>query len=138
MRAQVDLEHVLHRRDEGGLGVGRDQLAELEERNVDESGHAQRLQRTCIVARARVASDVVDDHSVAAAQIVDVVVETLRRLARVPFEVEIDAARLRPSDIPFAAGRAERLQAAIGWAPVVPLTETLAMLLADARRHHAP
>ena len=60
--------------------------------------------------------------------------ETLRRLARAPFAVEVDPARLRPSDIPFAAGRPDRLQAATGWAPAVSLDATLAALLEDARR----
>ena len=60
--------------------------------------------------------------------------EMLRRLARVPFAVEIDPGRLRPSDIPFAAGRSDRLHGATGWAPAIPLEVTLAALLDDARR----
>lgn len=62
------------------------------------------------------------------------VVNTLRRLARVPIPVEIDPARLRPSDIAWAAGRADRLMAATGWAPRVPFEDTLRGLLDDARR----
>ncbi len=59
--------------------------------------------------------------------------EALRALARVPFAVEVDPARLRASDIPYAAGRSDRLAADIGWTPKVPLDDTLAELLAAAR-----
>lgn len=68
------------------------------------------------------------------AQPLRTVLESLRRLARVPFEVEIDPARLRPSDIPYAAGCADRLLTATGWTPTTPLEATLAEVLDDARR----
>ncbi len=60
--------------------------------------------------------------------------ETLRRLAQVPFSVEVDPARLRPSDIPFAAGCPDRLRNATGWAAAIPLEATLSAVLEDARR----
>lgn len=60
--------------------------------------------------------------------------DKLRQLSEVEFAVRIDPARLRPSDIPYAAGCADRLVAATGWAPAIPLDDTLAALLADARR----
>ncbi len=60
--------------------------------------------------------------------------ETLRRLARVPFTVEIDPARLRPSDIPCAAGNPDRLRHATGWTAAIPLEATLSAVLDDARR----
>ncbi len=65
------------------------------------------------------------------------ILEALRALARVPVNVEIDPARLRPSDVPFAAGSAARLAQATGWAPVIPFEETLASVLEDARRRVA-
>lgn len=61
------------------------------------------------------------------------ILEALRGLARVPFAVEVDPARLRASDIPFAAGCSDRLAAATGWAPKVPRDDMLAGLLAAAR-----
>ena len=61
------------------------------------------------------------------------VLEALQRLALAPFAIEIDPARLRAADIPFAAGCADRLRAATGWEPAIPLEETLAALLDDAR-----
>ena len=60
--------------------------------------------------------------------------ETLRRSARVPFSVEVDEARLRPSDVPFAAGCPGRLRSATGWAVAIPLEATLSAVLEDARR----
>lgn len=65
------------------------------------------------------------------------VLEDLTRLARVPFEVAIDPGRMRPSEIPLAAGDASRLRAATGWAEQVPWSETLASVLADARAQAA-
>ena len=62
------------------------------------------------------------------------IVEILRGLAQARFSIEIDPARLRPSDIPLAAGRADRLRDATGWAPTIPLEKTLLALMEDARR----
>jgi len=46
-------------------------------------------------------------------------------------EVEVDEARWRPSD--SSIGSAERLQKGTGWAPVIPLRETLKRLLQSWR-----
>ncbi|GJD54267.1 NAD-dependent epimerase/dehydratase family protein [Methylobacterium dankookense] len=62
------------------------------------------------------------------------VLEDLRRLATVPFEVSVAPERLRPFEIAVAAGDARRLHAATGWAPVIPWADTLAGILDDARR----
>ena len=62
------------------------------------------------------------------------VLEDLRALARVPFEVVVAPDRLRPSEIAVAAGDAGRLRAATGWAPEIPWRETLVSVLEDARR----
>jgi GDP-4-dehydro-6-deoxy-D-mannose reductase len=61
------------------------------------------------------------------------VVEILRGLAQAPIEVEADPARMRPADVPRAAGDASRLRAATGWEPRIPLRQTLADALAEAR-----
>jgi GDP-4-dehydro-6-deoxy-D-mannose reductase len=62
------------------------------------------------------------------------VVELLVELARCPVEVEQDGDRLRPVDIPILCGDASRLAAATGWSPEIPLEQTLADALDEARR----
>lgn len=54
-----------------------------------------------------------------------------RSTARV--EVQVDPARLRPSDVPAQVGDPSKLVAATGWAPRLPLDRTLADLLDDWR-----
>jgi GDP-4-dehydro-6-deoxy-D-mannose reductase len=58
--------------------------------------------------------------------------ERLCALAKLSPRIEVDAARFRPTD--YSVGDASRLRAATGWAPRVPLEETLAGLLAWWRR----
>jgi GDP-4-dehydro-6-deoxy-D-mannose reductase len=65
------------------------------------------------------------------------VLELMRGQARASFEVEVDSDRLRPSEIPSAAGRNERIVHATGWTPRFPIEETLQSLLEDARRRVA-
>lgn len=47
-------------------------------------------------------------------------------LARTPVRVVRDADRFRPSDVPIITGDASRLQAELGWSPVVPMATTIA------------
>jgi GDP-4-dehydro-6-deoxy-D-mannose reductase len=49
-------------------------------------------------------------------------------------EVHTDAARLRPSDIPVLRGSFEKIEAAVGWRPRIPLEQTLRELLEYWRR----
>ena len=63
----------------------------------------------------------------------DVLAELLA-IAGVRAEVAVDAARLRPADIPLAVGDAARARALLGWRPAVPWCETLAAVLADWRQ----
>ena len=60
--------------------------------------------------------------------------DMLRSLARVRVRVEIDPARLRPSDNPVILGSHARLTADTGWTPVIPIEQTLADLLEHWRR----
>ena len=53
--------------------------------------------------------------------------------ARVPVEVRVDPARLRPSDYPLLLGDRGRITAEIGWEPRIGLEETLRDLLDDWR-----
>ena len=57
------------------------------------------------------------------------VLEGLVSLTRVPIEVRVDPARLRPSDYPVLCGDRTRITADVGWAPRIPLSETLRDLL---------
>jgi GDP-4-dehydro-6-deoxy-D-mannose reductase len=60
--------------------------------------------------------------------------DILLSLARVRVRVEIDPARLRPSDNPVILGSHARLTADTGWTPVIPIEQTLADLLEHWRR----
>ena len=57
------------------------------------------------------------------------VLEGLVSLADIPIEVRVDPARLRPSDYPELRGDRTRITADVGWAPRIPLSETLRDLL---------
>ena len=62
------------------------------------------------------------------------VLAALMEAAGVEAEVATDAGRLRPSDIPVAAGDATLAQRVLGWAPAIPWERTLAEVLADWRK----
>jgi GDP-4-dehydro-6-deoxy-D-mannose reductase len=62
------------------------------------------------------------------------VVDLLVGLAEVPVTVEVDPARLRRADIDVVAGDASKLRAVTGWAPRIPLEQTLRDTLDAARR----
>lgn len=53
-------------------------------------------------------------------------VETYQRLARVPFEIEYDPQRMRPSDTPVSYCDATKLKRATGWEIEIPFEQTLA------------
>jgi GDP-4-dehydro-6-deoxy-D-mannose reductase len=53
------------------------------------------------------------------------VLDRLLSLAHVPIETAVDEGRLRPSDVPQLCGDASRLQAAVGWRPLIDLHQTL-------------
>lgn len=55
----------------------------------------------------------------------------LLELAGVEARIEADPARMRPSDIPTAAGNAAAARAALGWSPRIGWQETLRDVLAD-------
>jgi GDP-4-dehydro-6-deoxy-D-mannose reductase len=59
--------------------------------------------------------------------------DALLRLARVRVQVKIDAARLRPSDLPLLVGDPGRIERETGWRPGIPLERSLADIL-DAWR----
>jgi len=55
--------------------------------------------------------------------------ETLLELTQAQVAVEVDPARLRPSDVPVSVCDPRRLMAATGWQPTVDLRQSLADLL---------
>ena len=57
------------------------------------------------------------------------VVDRLLRLARTPISIEVDPARLRPSDHPMLCGDPGRIGADVGWAPRIALDVTLRDML---------
>ena len=65
------------------------------------------------------------------------VLDALIRVARVNVKVELDPARLRPSEIPSATGDASRARDLLGWAPRIPWEQTLTDVLADWRNRAA-
>lgn len=57
------------------------------------------------------------------------VLQALLAEATVPITVQTDPDRLRPSDIPLAAGTNARIKAAVGWVPTTPLAQTVRDIL---------
>lgn len=60
--------------------------------------------------------------------------DALLALSSSRVEVRVDPARLRPSDVPALVGDPARLCAATGWAPRIPLEQTLGELLTSWRQ----
>jgi GDP-4-dehydro-6-deoxy-D-mannose reductase len=59
--------------------------------------------------------------------------------SRVPIKVVVDPAKYRPNDVPVVQGDPTRIREELGWAPVVPLEQTIDDLLAYWRaRVEAP
>jgi GDP-4-dehydro-6-deoxy-D-mannose reductase len=82
------------------------------------------------VARAYVAAAELDPgvYNVASGRAVSVreLIELVRAAARIPVLHEVDPARVRAHDVPEVRGSAERLRAATGWTPEIPLQRTVA------------
>ena len=57
----------------------------------------------------------------------------LVRIAHVPVEIREDPQRMRPSDVPLMYGSNEKLRAATGWEPQIPLRRSLQDVYADAQ-----
>jgi GDP-4-dehydro-6-deoxy-D-mannose reductase len=61
-------------------------------------------------------------------------VELLTSKARVPITIEQDPSRFRPNDTPLVLGDRSRLQTDTGWAPEIPLEQTVEDLLSYWRQ----
>jgi GDP-4-dehydro-6-deoxy-D-mannose reductase len=77
-----------------------------------------------------------ETYNVASGRVVELgeVLDLLVGMANCPIQVELDPARSRPSDLTVISGDPSRLHAATGWAPAIPLEQTLADALDFARR----
>jgi GDP-4-dehydro-6-deoxy-D-mannose reductase len=77
-----------------------------------------------------------ETYNIASGRVVELgeVLDLLVGMAHCPIQVELDPARSRPSDLTFICGDPSRLHAATGWAPTIPLEQTLADALDFARR----
>ena len=53
------------------------------------------------------------------------IVEMLQQLARVPFQIEYDSERMRPSDTPVSYCDYSKLKNATGWEPQIPFEQTV-------------
>jgi len=62
------------------------------------------------------------------------VLDLLVARARVPIRVQVDPARFRPNDVPLLLGDPTRLRDELGWAPKIPLEQTLDDVLQYWRR----
>jgi GDP-4-dehydro-6-deoxy-D-mannose reductase len=60
-------------------------------------------------------------------------IELVRAAASIPVRHEIDPAKVRVRDVPEVRGSAEKLHAATGWTPKIPLSQTVADALAQWR-----
>jgi GDP-4-dehydro-6-deoxy-D-mannose reductase len=62
------------------------------------------------------------------------IIAQLRTLARVPLRAHVDPARQRRHDVERVVGSHARVTADTGWAPRIPLLDTLGTVLEDWRR----
>jgi len=81
-----------------------------------------------LLAERGVAGEIYNLGSGQGARIADALA-TLTSLARVPVEVRVDPARVRPVDQPLLVADAAKLRAATGWAPRFSIEQTLADML---------
>jgi GDP-4-dehydro-6-deoxy-D-mannose reductase len=128
-----------------GPGQGDDYVIGALTRQVAEAeaaGQAEALVRTGNPDSARDFSDVRDvarayaaatgleagAYNVASGRAVSVreLIELIGAAARIPVRHEVDPARVRAHDVPEVRGSAERLRAATGWTPEIPLERTVA------------
>ena len=66
--------------------------------------------------------------------IVGDLLQALVRRCRVAVDIQVDSARLRPSDTPRLLGDRTMLTALTGWTPAIPMDQTLENILDEQRR----
>ncbi len=73
--------------------------------------------------------NVASGHSTSVRELIDLV----REVTRIPVRHEVDPTKIRAADVPEVRGSAEKLRAATGWKPEIPIRQTVADAL-DAWR----
>nr|MBI2904971.1 GDP-mannose 4,6-dehydratase [Chloroflexota bacterium] len=68
---------------------------------------------------------------------ISVLLDGLLAFAQHAITVEVDPAKLRPSDTPRQQGDSSKLRAATGWEPRIPFEQTLKDILDYERRYHS-
>ena len=68
------------------------------------------------------------------AQCIRTILEEILKLSQIPIEVEIDAQKLRPLDIPVIEADITKLSQCIDWHPEIPLQQTLSETLSYWRQ----
>ena len=91
----------------------------------------------CLLHRDAIASGTVVNIASGVPRRVGDVLADLLALGGVAAEVTTDPARLRPSEIPVAAGDATLARSLLHWSPSIPWQKTLADVLADWRQRAA-
>ena len=64
-------------------------------------------------------------------------IELVREAASIPVRQQTDPAKIRLGDVPEIRGSTERLRAATGWSPEIPLQQTVGDALTDWRERLA-
>jgi GDP-4-dehydro-6-deoxy-D-mannose reductase len=119
------------------VGTLTRQVAEAEAAGLDEAvvqtGNPDSARDFCDVrdvVRAYVAAAGIEAgaYNVASGRAVTVheLIELVRAAALIPVRHEVDPARVRAHDVPEVRGDATRLREATGWAPEIPLAQTVA------------
>ena len=127
------------------VGTLTRQVAEAEAAGLDEAvvhtgnpDSARDFSDVRDVVRAYLAAAGLDSgvYNVASGRAVSVreLIELVRAAARIPVRHEVDPARVRAHDVAEVRGSAERLRAATGWTPEIPLDQTVADALEAWRR----
>ena len=65
-------------------------------------------------------------------------IDLVREATRIPVRHEVDPTKIRAADVPEVRGSAEKLRAAIGWRPEIPIRQTVADALDVWRERLSP
>ena len=108
---------------ESGAGAPTIHVGNLDARRdvTDVRDVAEAYERLMDAGASGGAYNVCSGHAVSIGEIL----EQLIVLSRTPVRIEVDAERLRPSDIPILVGNASRIRDEVGWRPRISLADSL-------------